>query len=145
MTGGIKTIPGTELSFRPARLHGLADRYDNPMQELTLSPSQGSMNSANRQRFANDSIYSLGEVSAIQYIYQEGRTRKAYAKNTGYIWTLFYLYWLENASFLQIFLVFMITCGPAIFQSRFFTVNMLLKLLEVTYNNQTIVILKLMY
>jgi hypothetical protein len=28
-------------------LHGLAGRYDNPMPELTLSPSQGSMNDQN--------------------------------------------------------------------------------------------------
>ncbi len=30
-----------ELSYRPARLHRLAVRYDNPMPESTLSPSQG--------------------------------------------------------------------------------------------------------
>ncbi len=31
---------------KPARLHGLEGRYDNPMPELTLSPSHGSMKSA---------------------------------------------------------------------------------------------------
>jgi hypothetical protein len=30
------------LSYRPARLHWLAGRFDNPMPELTLSPSHGS-------------------------------------------------------------------------------------------------------
>ncbi len=34
------------LSYRPARLHELAGRYDNPMPESTLSPSHGSMNSS---------------------------------------------------------------------------------------------------
>jgi len=29
------------LSYRPARLHMLAGRYDNPMPESTISPSQG--------------------------------------------------------------------------------------------------------
>jgi hypothetical protein len=29
------------LSYRPARLHRLAGRYDNPMPESALSPSQG--------------------------------------------------------------------------------------------------------
>ncbi len=33
------------MSYRPARLHGLTGRYDNPMPELTLSSSQESMNS----------------------------------------------------------------------------------------------------
>jgi hypothetical protein len=37
---------GIRLSYWPARLCGLAGRYDNPMPELTLSPSQESMNSA---------------------------------------------------------------------------------------------------
>jgi hypothetical protein len=37
---------GIGLLYRPARLHGLAGWYDNPMPESTLSPSQGSMNSA---------------------------------------------------------------------------------------------------
>jgi hypothetical protein len=32
---------GIELSYRHARLHMLAGRYDNPMPELTISPSQG--------------------------------------------------------------------------------------------------------
>jgi hypothetical protein len=36
---------GIGLSYRPARLHGLAGQYDNSMPELTLSPSHGSMNS----------------------------------------------------------------------------------------------------
>jgi hypothetical protein len=29
------------LSFRPARLHRLVGRYDKPMLESTISPSQG--------------------------------------------------------------------------------------------------------
>jgi hypothetical protein len=37
---------GKVLTYRPAMLHGLAGRYDNPMLEFTLSPSQRSMNSA---------------------------------------------------------------------------------------------------
>ncbi len=37
---------GGLFSHRPARLHGLADRYDNPMPKSTLFASQGSMNSA---------------------------------------------------------------------------------------------------
>ncbi len=32
---------GIGLSYRPARLHRLAGRYDNPMSESTISPSQG--------------------------------------------------------------------------------------------------------
>ncbi len=44
--GGDKVNSGIGLSHRPARLHGLTCRYDNPMPELTLSLSQGSMNSA---------------------------------------------------------------------------------------------------
>ncbi len=35
---GDKVNFGIGLSYRPARLHGLAGRYDNPMPELTLSP-----------------------------------------------------------------------------------------------------------
>jgi hypothetical protein len=31
---------GIELSYRPARLHGLAGRYENLMPESTFSPSQ---------------------------------------------------------------------------------------------------------
>jgi hypothetical protein len=46
MTGEIKVNSGIGWSYRPARLHGLAGRYDNPMPELTLSLSHGSMNSA---------------------------------------------------------------------------------------------------
>ncbi len=42
---------GIGLSYRPAS-HVLACRYDNPMPELTLSPSQGSMNSAAGQSCA---------------------------------------------------------------------------------------------
>jgi hypothetical protein len=34
---------GIGLSYRPARLHGLPARYDNPMPELTSSPSHGSI------------------------------------------------------------------------------------------------------
>ncbi len=36
------------LSYRPARRHRTAGRYDNPMPELTLSPSPGSMNSKSK-------------------------------------------------------------------------------------------------
>jgi hypothetical protein len=43
---GDKVNFGRGLSYWPARLNGLAGRYDNPMPESTLSPSQGSMNSA---------------------------------------------------------------------------------------------------
>ncbi len=43
---GDKVDPGIGLSYRPDRLLGLAGRHDNPMPELTLSPCQGSMNSA---------------------------------------------------------------------------------------------------
>jgi hypothetical protein len=41
---GDKVNSGIGLFYRPARLHGLADRYDNPMPEFTFSPSHGSMN-----------------------------------------------------------------------------------------------------
>jgi hypothetical protein len=45
LTGGIKSTPA--WVDVPARQQcSLACRYDNPMPELTLSPSQGSMNSA---------------------------------------------------------------------------------------------------
>jgi hypothetical protein len=47
---GDKINSGIELSYRPARLHGLVDRCDNPMLKLTLSPRHGSMNSATEQR-----------------------------------------------------------------------------------------------
>ncbi len=36
---GDKVNSGIGLLYRPARLHGVAGRYDNPMPELTLSPS----------------------------------------------------------------------------------------------------------
>jgi hypothetical protein len=32
---------GMGLSYRPARLHRLVGRYDKPMLESTISPSQG--------------------------------------------------------------------------------------------------------
>ncbi len=35
---------GIGLSYRPASLCSLADRYDNPLPELTLSPHSGTMN-----------------------------------------------------------------------------------------------------
>jgi hypothetical protein len=35
---GHKVNSGVGLANRPARLHGLAGLYDNPMPELTLSP-----------------------------------------------------------------------------------------------------------
>ncbi len=43
---GDKVNSGIGLSYRPARPHGLAGQYENPLLESTLSPSQGSMNSA---------------------------------------------------------------------------------------------------
>ncbi len=43
---GDKVNSGIGLSYRPARLHWLASRYDNLKLELTLSPSHGSLNSA---------------------------------------------------------------------------------------------------
>jgi len=39
-------------------MHGLAGRYDNPMSELTLSPSHGSMNS-------NAEVYTHGPLLAL--------------------------------------------------------------------------------
>jgi hypothetical protein len=40
---GDKVDSGMELSYRPARLHRLAGRYeyDNPMPESTISSNQG--------------------------------------------------------------------------------------------------------
>jgi hypothetical protein len=35
---------GIGLSYRPARLHRLAGRYDKPMLELTISPQSGTKN-----------------------------------------------------------------------------------------------------
>ncbi len=56
---GGKVDPDIGLSYRSARLHWLAGRYDNPMPEITLSPSQGSMNSATvRQPYAGVNIIS---------------------------------------------------------------------------------------
>ncbi len=49
------------LSNRPARLHGLAGRYGNPMQELTLSPSHGSMNSATGNKEERDTRDASGK------------------------------------------------------------------------------------
>ncbi len=44
---GDKVNSSIGLSYRHERLHGWrAGRYKNPMSELTLSPSQGSMNPA---------------------------------------------------------------------------------------------------
>jgi hypothetical protein len=43
LTGG-KVNSGIGLSYRPVSYVGV--RYDNPMQELSLAPSHGSMNSA---------------------------------------------------------------------------------------------------
>jgi hypothetical protein len=45
---GEKVNSGIGLSYRPARIHGLAGRYDNPMPELTLSPQLESMNLVTR-------------------------------------------------------------------------------------------------
>jgi hypothetical protein len=38
---GDKVDSGIGLSYRPARLHRLASRYNNPMPESTISPIQG--------------------------------------------------------------------------------------------------------
>ncbi len=47
-----KVYSGIALSYCHARLHTwLEGRYDNLMPELTLSPSQGSMNSATGLEF----------------------------------------------------------------------------------------------
>ncbi len=43
---GDKVDAGIGLSYLPARLHGLAGRYDNPMPESTISPQRGTMNLA---------------------------------------------------------------------------------------------------
>ncbi len=43
---GDKIACGIGLSYRPAGLHRLADRYDNPMPESILSPRLGTMNFA---------------------------------------------------------------------------------------------------
>ncbi len=37
---------GIGLSYRPAKLHRLAGRYDNPMLDLTLYPQSGTKNLA---------------------------------------------------------------------------------------------------
>jgi hypothetical protein len=47
---GVKVNSGIGLSYRHARLHGLTGRYDNPMPELTISSSHGSMNSSTVQQ-----------------------------------------------------------------------------------------------
>jgi hypothetical protein len=36
---GVEVNSGIGLSYRPARLHGLTGRYDNPMPELTILQS----------------------------------------------------------------------------------------------------------
>jgi len=38
---GDKVDSGIGVSYRPAKLHRLEGRYDNPMPESTISPSQG--------------------------------------------------------------------------------------------------------
>jgi hypothetical protein len=43
---GDKVNYGIGLSYRPAKLHRLAGRHDNPMPVSTLSPQLGTMNSA---------------------------------------------------------------------------------------------------
>ncbi len=43
---GDKVDSGIGLSYRPAKLHRLAGRYDNPMPESTISPIQELMNVA---------------------------------------------------------------------------------------------------
>ncbi len=47
---GDKVDSGIGLSYRLAGLLRLVGRYDNPMPESTLSPSQGSTNSAKELR-----------------------------------------------------------------------------------------------
>jgi hypothetical protein len=61
LTGGIKSTPDIEL---------------------TSFHSQGSMNSATGQRFANDSITALGRCQLYNIFtkIQAGHTKKAYAK-----------------------------------------------------------------
>ncbi len=44
--GDIVPPTGMGLSYRPARLHRLAGRYDNPMPESTISPQSGTKNLA---------------------------------------------------------------------------------------------------
>ncbi len=41
MTGGYTVDPGVVLSYRPARLHRMAGRYDKPTPDSTICPSQG--------------------------------------------------------------------------------------------------------
>jgi hypothetical protein len=43
---GDKVKSGIGLSYRHARIHGLADQNDKSMPESTLTPSQRFMNSA---------------------------------------------------------------------------------------------------
>ncbi len=44
--GGIKLTSGIGLSYRPATLHRLSGRYDNPRPESTIAPRSGTMNLA---------------------------------------------------------------------------------------------------
>jgi hypothetical protein len=52
---------GIGWPYRPARLHGLAGRYDKLLPELTLSSSQGSRNSA-----TVDLVYFSNSIIVIQ-------------------------------------------------------------------------------
>jgi hypothetical protein len=61
---GDKVNSGLGLSYRNARLY-MAGRYDNPMPELILSPSQGSMNSATAEYVGRGSDQCLYMKSAI--------------------------------------------------------------------------------
>jgi hypothetical protein len=54
-----KVNPDIGLSYLPAGLHGLAGRYDNPMPGSTLSPSQGSLNSATAERADTHPLFLL--------------------------------------------------------------------------------------
>ncbi len=96
---------GLGLSYRPERLHGLASRYDNPMQELTLSPSHGSMNSA-----------------TVWLLYKSGLFKPFHLVNTSYPQPLLFLWcrknicsagWLERkVSRFFLFIYLQIIFGP---------------------------------
>ncbi len=63
---GDKVNSGLWLPYWPARLHGTVVRNDNPMPELTLSPSSG--------------IYEFGNiVHILQDFYRRGRKRSKHS------------------------------------------------------------------
>ncbi len=55
--GGDKVDFGIGLSYWPLSLGSLAGRYDNPMPELTLSPSQGLRNWASETLHGNEGVW----------------------------------------------------------------------------------------